>query len=179
MGPWLPFQMLGAGWMGGSVGWLGRVTGRLPPIVELAILATAGWLWGFAYGAILNLWSWPFVLGGGGDLAWVPGSGAAETLRQYHRYYVATSLAWDAAGATANAVVILLLGRPLLASMRRFAHRLAPVVVLEARPARAEASDRPAGDDDPPPPPAPGAVPSTTGLDAATAGVLSFRAQRR
>lgn len=176
LGPWLPFQMLGAGWMGGSVGWLGRFTARQPPLVELLVLAAAGWLWGFGYGAILNLWSWPFVLGDTGELAWDPGSGALETLRQYYRYYVATSLAWDAAGATANAVVIYLLGRPLLASMRRFAHRLAPVVVMEDLPA-SPSSGAPSG----PlvgPDRQPVADPSS-GLDAVTAGVLSFRVQRR
>jgi energy-coupling factor transport system substrate-specific component len=171
MGPWLPFQMLGAGWMGGSVGWLGRITARQPPLVELGVLAVVGWLWGFAYGAILNLWSWPFIIGDGSELAWVPGSGAVETLQQYYRYYVATSLAWDAAGATANAVVIVVLGRPLLTSMRRFAHRLAPVVVLDDLPGEA-------------PPPVVPRPPSRradapAGLDAAAAGVLSFRAQRR
>jgi energy-coupling factor transport system substrate-specific component len=173
LGPWLPFQMLGAGWMGASAGWLGRMTTRQPPTVELVALAVAGWLWGFAYGAILNLWSWPFVLGDTGELAWVPGSGALETLQQYHRYYVATSLAWDAAGATANAVVIVLIGRPLLASMRRFAHRLAPVVVLEDL-------DPPAPTPPPgSPPPAAIPVDPATGLDAVAAGVLSFRTQRR
>src|SRR5690606_35623651 len=101
LGPWLPFQMLGAGWMGGSAGWAGRLTARCRPVVEVALLAVVGRLWGFGYGAILNLRSWPFMLGQGGELGWIPGSGAVDTLHQHHRFYVATSLAWDAAGAAA------------------------------------------------------------------------------
>jgi energy-coupling factor transport system substrate-specific component len=130
LGPWLPFQMLGAGWMGATAGLVGLRSCRLGPRAELGVLAAVGWLWGFAYGAILNLWSWPFTVGEGA-LGWQPGLALTETVQHYYRYYLTTSLAWDAAGATANAVVILLLGGALLASMRRFAHRLAPVVILD------------------------------------------------
>ena len=42
-----------------------------------------------------------------------------------------TSFAWDAAGALANGLLVLLTGRALLASMRRFSSRLDPVVELE------------------------------------------------
>ena len=33
------------------------------------MLAAYGWMWGFVYGAILNLWFWPFQVDGGA-LAW-------------------------------------------------------------------------------------------------------------
>ena len=42
-----------------------------------------------------------------------------------------TSLPWDAAGAVTNAVLIVITGGAILTSMRRFAHRLEPVVQLE------------------------------------------------
>lgn len=129
IGPWLPFQMLGLAWMGASAGLVGRYTATLRPRAEVLVLAGMGWLWGFAYGAILNVWSWPFVVAEG-ELSWHPGLSLTETLDHYYDFYVVTSLAWDAAGALANAVLILLTGAPLLASMRRFAHRLAPAVVL-------------------------------------------------
>ena len=61
IGPWLPFQMLALGWMGGGAGLLGRVTARLDPRLEVGVLAAYGWVWGFLYGAILNLWFWPFA----------------------------------------------------------------------------------------------------------------------
>ena len=43
VGPWLPFQMLGAGWVGFLAGCLPRATGR----AEVALLA--------AYGAVAGL----------------------------------------------------------------------------------------------------------------------------
>ncbi len=133
VGPWLPFQMLAAGWMGGSSGWLGRLTGRLPAGLEVGVLAGFGWVWGFAYGAIMNLWFWPFSRNLG-PLSWEPGSSLGETLAAYRRFYVVTSLPWDAAGALANAVLLVLTGSVVLRSLRRVAHRLEPVVELDRAP---------------------------------------------
>lgn len=127
IGPWLPFQMLALGWMGAGAGFVGRITCRLRPRLEVALLAAYGWAWGFAYGAIMNLWFWPFAIGEG-PLSWHPGLPLGETVLHYWSFYVATSFAWDAAGAFANAVLIALTGATLLGSMRRFAPRLEPVV---------------------------------------------------
>jgi energy-coupling factor transport system substrate-specific component len=132
IGPWLPFQMLALGWMGAGAGLLGLMTRRLRPWLEVAILAGYGWVWGFAYGAILNLWFWPFQRDGGA-LSWHPGLGFGATVRRYWSFYVATSLAWDAAGALANALIIVLVGVAVLRTLRRFAHRLEPVVEFEGR----------------------------------------------
>ena len=51
---------------------------------------------GCAYGAVMNLWFWPFL----GDAApagagYVPDAGAAVNLGHYAVFYVTTSLAWD------------------------------------------------------------------------------------
>lgn len=129
IGPWLPFQMLALAWMGAGAGLLGRVTGRLPAVAEVAALAVYGWAWGFLYGAIMNLWFWPFVRGGGA-LSWEPGLSFLATLDRYRAFYVATSFGWDAAGALANALLVALTGRAVLRSLRRVAGRLEPVVEL-------------------------------------------------
>lgn len=129
IGPWLPFQMLALGWMGAGAGFVGLATRRMSPWAEVGVLAAYGWVWGFAFGAILNLWFWPFQRGGALD--WQPGMSLGESLDRYWSFYVATSLAWDAAGALANAVIILIVGRALMSTLRRYAHRLEPVTVLE------------------------------------------------
>lgn len=130
VGPWLPFQMLVLAWLAAATGGLGRLTRRLAARAEVAVLAVWSWGVGFAYGAVINLWSWPLTPGDG-PLQWRPGLGLAGTLQHYWAFYVGTSLAWDAAGATANVVAVALLGRPVLRTLRRFAHRLDPVTVLE------------------------------------------------
>jgi len=128
-GPWLPFQMLTLGWLGAGAGILGRWTRTLPPWAEVGVLAAYGWVWGFVFGAVMNLWFWPFAIADG-PISWNPSLGPAETLAHYWSFYIVTSFAWDAARSFVNAGLILLLGRPLLRSMRRFAGRTDPVVEL-------------------------------------------------
>ena len=129
IGPWLPFQMLALSWMGAGAGFAGLATRRLDPRVEVVALAAYAWVWGFVYGAIMNLWFWPFARGG--TLDWHPGLDLAQTLDRYWQFYVATSLGWDAAAATANAILVLLTGLVLMRSLRRFAHRLDPAVEFD------------------------------------------------
>src|SRR5262249_30603194 len=104
IGPWLPFQMLALGWLGACAGLLGLVTRQVRPSFEVVALAVYGWCWGFLYGAIMNLWFWPFARGGALD--WRPGMGVGATLARFWSFYVATSLPWDAAAALTNAALI-------------------------------------------------------------------------
>lgn len=123
VGPWLPFQMFVSGWMGMSAGLLAPLGRRLRAggWGEIGLLAGFGYFWGFLFGALMNLWFWPFAPPG--ELGWEPGSGLVATLRQYAIFYTVTSLAWDAVRAFGNAVLIALLGRPVLKELRRFRDR--------------------------------------------------------
>jgi energy-coupling factor transport system substrate-specific component len=125
LGPWLPYQMLGAGWVGMTAGWLPRV-GESGGRRELMLLAVFGGAWGFLYGAILNLMEWPFAAPGLSERAglyWVPGMGFGETVATYLRFYATSSLAYDAFRAGANVVLVLALGRPLLRLLDRYRDR--------------------------------------------------------
>lgn len=125
IGPWLPFQMLTAAWMGAGAGALGLVTRRWSRRAEVIALAVYGWVWGLLFGAIMNFWFWPFQRGGA--LSWHPGQSLPETLTHYWRFYTVTSFPYDAARAIPNLVLILLTGGAILATLRRFAHRLEPI----------------------------------------------------
>jgi len=119
IGPWLPFQMLGAGWVGLCAGWLPRPAN---PRRRLMVLAAFGIVTGFAYGAVLNLYSWPFAAPGVGQdlgLYWNPSLSAGEALQHYARFYLVTSLWYDAFRALANAGLILLIGGPVLRTLDR------------------------------------------------------------
>jgi energy-coupling factor transport system substrate-specific component len=125
VGPWLPFQMFAAGWLGMSAGWLGgaaeralRGHGRL----EVVLLAGFAGAWGFLFGAIMNLWFWPFVTQGE-SISWHPGLGPGETLRHYWSFYLLTSAGWDAWRALANVVLVVAIGRPALDMLMRFRDR--------------------------------------------------------
>lgn len=127
VGPWLPYQMFAAGWVGLTAGWLGRL--GLRGKAEMAALTLFGLVWGFLYGAITNVYFWPFVIAEGGS--WEPGLSLGETLQRYAGFYLATSLWWDAMAAVGNVALVIALGRPLLSALRRFRRRFQFEVVPE------------------------------------------------
>lgn len=125
VGPWLPFQMFAAGWCGMSAGWLAMALGavlRGRSMVELLSLASFAALWGFLFGAIMNLWFWPFVALGE-SVSWEPGIGLRETLARYWSFYLLTSAGWDVWRAIANAALVLAVGRPLIDLLARYRDR--------------------------------------------------------
>jgi energy-coupling factor transport system substrate-specific component len=132
VGPWLPAQMFTAGWVGMS-------TPLLHPMVrafirrqtkqgarninpEILLLAIFGLLWGFLYGAIMNLWQWPFIIGPQNQ-SYAAGLGLLATLQRYLAYYLVTSLVWDAIAAIGNVLLIFTFGAPALRALRRFRQR--------------------------------------------------------
>jgi energy-coupling factor transport system substrate-specific component len=124
VGPWLPYQMFTAGWMGLTSGWLPDLRRR--KTAELLMLV--GWtaLWGLIFGAVMNLWFWPYISAAqatpGQD--WEAGLRISEGLKRYGLFYLATSLWWDLGRAAGNAGLVLVLGAPLLKVLRRFEHVL-------------------------------------------------------
>ncbi|WP_438362084.1 ECF transporter S component [Nocardioides antri] len=135
VGPWLPFQMLVAGWVGMFAGLLPRrVSGRW----EVAMLVVYGVLAAYAYGLLMNLWGWPFILGvqvpgqDSTDLSYVPGAPLLENLHRFVLYTLLTSTGgWDTGRAITNALAVALLGPAVLTTLRRAARRAR----VERRPA--------------------------------------------
>ncbi len=123
VGPWLPFQMLAASWVGLGAGLLpGRVRGR----AEIALLAAYGVLAGYGYGLLMNLSYWPFVTGQGTALSYVAGAPVLENLERFLVFSVVTSsVGWDTGRALTNLVVIVLVGPAVLTALRRAARRAA------------------------------------------------------
>ena len=129
VGPWLPYQMFAAGWVGLSAGWLRQIPRpktQSPDLGfgrwELGLLSLFAFIWGLLYGAIINLYFWPFAMGPGGQ-SWTPGLGLRETLGRYAAFYAATSLGWDMIRAAGNVALILLLGKPTIRALARFQRR--------------------------------------------------------
>ena len=124
IGPWLPFQMFASAWMGISAGGLRSVTQRMgiSGKGEVGLVVGFGMLWGLLFGAITNLWSWPFFAAGP-DVSYEAGLGPAETLRRYWNYYLLTSFGWDLVRSFCNAFVLVIVGGPLLRALVRFRER--------------------------------------------------------
>jgi len=120
VGPWLPFQMLAAGWVGFGAGCLPPMRG----FPERLLLATYGVVAALVYGVLTNFWFWPFV-GSTTTYSFVPGLGTVANLHRFILFDLTTSMGFDLTRAVTCAILILVLGRPVLAALRRASRRAA------------------------------------------------------
>ena len=123
----LGFQMFGAAWIGFGAGCLPPARGK----AELGLLAAYAAAAGILYGSLLNLWFWPFGAGTATAFSIVPGAGLVHNLHSFFFFDLTTSLGFDIPRACTNALLVLVLGRPVLGALRRASRRAAfdvPVV---------------------------------------------------
>jgi energy-coupling factor transport system substrate-specific component len=142
LGPWLPFQMLAAGWVGMSAGWLPRGYSMRWRLAMLAVFAA---VWGLLFGVLMNLWFWPFTAPGveaDAGLYWSPGLGVAETVRRYATFYTVTSLGFDVTRAIGNVVLVLVFGGPVLRLLERYRSRFVWEPWVEHEPVAPEVRGR-------------------------------------
>jgi energy-coupling factor transport system substrate-specific component len=141
IGPWLPYEMFAAGWVGAAAGVARPRVTRKPGWRDIARLAAVGLVLGFAYGAATDLWDWAGFYRGVPGLGWTPGISPLEALARFGHFYAVTSLAWDSFRAAGNVVMVVLLGPPILAALARFRERFTvtfedgPGMLLPASPA--------------------------------------------
>jgi energy-coupling factor transport system substrate-specific component len=126
VGPWLPFQMVCAAWVGMGAGFLPRrVTGR----AEIAMLVAYAVVASYLYGLLMNLSYWPFSLGivvpgHEGSLSYVAGAPVLENLHRFLVYSLLTSTGgWDTGRAITTGIAIVVLGPAILTTLRRAARR--------------------------------------------------------
>lgn len=120
LGPWLPFQMLAASWLGMGAGLLPR---RVRGGLELLVLAVYAALGGFLYGQVMNLSFWPFSTGEHTALSFVAGAPLADNLRRFVLFSLASSLGWDLMRALTLGIGVAILGVPVLRALRRSARK--------------------------------------------------------
>lgn len=122
VGPWLPFQMIGAAWVGLVSGFVGMRL-REGSRSEVFTLAAVGAVCAVLYGWLLNMWFWPFTGSLPPGLAFDPGAALSENLRHWMSFNLATSLGYDIPRAVLTVVLILAVGRPVLLALRRSGRR--------------------------------------------------------
>lgn len=120
VGPWLPFQMLSAAWIGYFAGCLPPARGR----AEVWMLAAYGAVAGLAYGLVMDMWFWPFATSNS-ELHFVAGAPVTENLRRFWAFHLTSALGFDIPRAVSNALLVLVAGAPVLAALRRAARRAA------------------------------------------------------
>lgn len=121
VGPWLPHQMIAAGFVGLGAGLLPRAKGA----AEIAWLGAWGLVSAFVYGWLMDLSFWPFALGGQTQLSYDPTATPAENLHAFVLFNLATSMGWNLGRAVTSVVLIVLVAPGLLHVLRRAARRAA------------------------------------------------------
>jgi energy-coupling factor transport system substrate-specific component len=121
VGPWLPFQMMAAAWMGYGAGLIPRRQGRW----ELVTLASYAAVACLVYGSLTDMWFWPYYAGTATSFSFQPGAGIGHNLARFMAFDVTTSLGFDIPRAVLNAFLVLAVGRPVISALRRASHRAA------------------------------------------------------
>ncbi len=117
IGPWSPFQIFACAWVGAGAGLLPRrVRGR----AELWMLCGYGVFASYVFGLLTNLWFWPFAVGAGTGISYVAGAPLGTNLSSFFLYSLLTSTAgWDTLRAVTTVIGIAVIGRAVLAALRR------------------------------------------------------------
>jgi len=126
VGPWLPFQMLTAAWVGMGAGLLPAKRLRGPG--EITLLVVYGIVAAYLFGALMNLWFWPFVAGDStgaqAALSYIPGGALGDNLRRFGVFTLITSTAvWDTGRAITTSILTIVVAPSILAILRRASRR--------------------------------------------------------
>lgn len=121
VGPWLPYQMVAAGFVGLGAGLLPAARGR----AEIAVLAGWGMVSAFVYGWLMDFAFWPFGIGNATQLSFNPDASALENLHVFVLYNLVTSMGWNLGRALTSVVLVVVIAPGLLHVLRRAARRAA------------------------------------------------------
>ncbi len=123
IGPWTPFQAFACGWVAAGAGLLPRIhlaSTRASSRLEVAMLVVYGIVASYTFGLVMNLWFWPFAVGAGTGISYLPGAPLGQNLASFGLYsFVTSTLTWDTVRAVTSAGGILLVGPAALAALRR------------------------------------------------------------
>ena len=122
VGPWLPFQTIGAALVGAGAGVLPRFSSRFWGMTTLSVW---GFVSSYAYGAIVTIWQWPLLAGSSSSLSYLPSGTIEENAIRFLEYsLVSGGLLWDTGRAITTVIILLIASKTILAALERAANRL-------------------------------------------------------
>ena len=74
---------------------------------------------GMAFGFLMDLQLWPWLLGGDTQISFLPGAGIEENLSRFLTFHLLTAMAWDIPRSILTAALVALTGAPILNALRR------------------------------------------------------------
>jgi energy-coupling factor transport system substrate-specific component len=121
VGPWLAFQMMAAGWVAMFAGLIPRkISGKK----EVAILCIYAAIATQAFGILMDLQLWPWLIGADSQLSYLPSDSVIANLHRFFIFHFATSLAWDIPRAIFTVVLIATTAKPILITLKRAEFKL-------------------------------------------------------
>jgi energy-coupling factor transport system substrate-specific component len=133
VGPWLPYQIFAAGWIGLLAGLLPQKIGRreIRGLSEKVMLIAMGIFASFVFGLLMDLQFWPWVLGRSTELSYIPGGLMSENISRFITFHFASSMAWDIPRAILTSILIAWTATPFLHALRRCHFKAAFVSPIE------------------------------------------------
>lgn len=117
-GPWLPYQIFAAGWVG-------LIAGVIPKSkrFQIPLLAFTSLILAEFFGFLMDLQFWPWVFGPKTQLSYIPGAAITDNLNRFISYHIASSMAWNVPRAIFTATLILIVGPGVLTALKRAARK--------------------------------------------------------
>ncbi len=133
VGPWLSYQVFAAGWIGLLAGSLPqKFAGKLiRGATEKFLLIIVGIFAAFAFGILMDLQFWPWVLGSNTQLSYIPGGAISENISRFITFHFASSMAWDIPRAILTSTLIAVTATPFLSALRRTYFKAAFLTPIE------------------------------------------------
>jgi len=143
-GPWLAYQMFAAGWIGLAAGALPNRIGKrsIRGRSEVLLLVLFGAVAAFAFGLLMDLQFWPWVLGAQTQISYSPTASVGTNFHHFIIFHFASSMAWDVPRAILTSMLMILTAPAVLFALRRTQRKAAFVTPIEFQSAREFAISR-------------------------------------
>ncbi|MFZ2228260.1 MAG: ECF transporter S component [Candidatus Nanopelagicaceae bacterium] len=143
-GPWLAYQMFAAGWIGLAAGALPNRIGKrlIRGRSEVLLLVLFGAVAAFAFGLLMDLQFWPWVLGAQTQISYSPTASVGTNFHHFIIFHFASSMAWDVPRAILTSMLMILTAPAILFALRRTQRKAAFVTPIEFQSAREFAISR-------------------------------------
>jgi energy-coupling factor transport system substrate-specific component len=116
IGPWLSYQIFAAALIGwGTI----FIPAKLRGAKEVIALVFYGIIAAGFFGIAMDLQFWPWTLGPGTELSYLPGGALAENLDRFFTYHFVSALAWDIPRAVLTTILLSIAAKPMLTALRR------------------------------------------------------------
>lgn len=119
IGPWLPFQMLAAGWIGLFAGGIGSLARSKSFVTQRIALVVIGIFASLAFGVLMDLQLWPWIAGTDLQLSYIAGNSILDNFQRFFAFHLATALAWDLPRAFTTSALIAITSVPIMKSLKR------------------------------------------------------------